>query len=425
MAGGAEMMELKNLILGFDFGEKESQICCYDRTEKDAVSVSIRKGSADTEFPTTLFKQPGADQWYPAVPEEQKNADGTDLTEVEKLYEICMNDASVRIEDVTYAPGELLAVFLKAALQAAGVIEPGLQIAGITVTTRKLTRAFVKNLRYAYELLGIPRGRAYLQEYTESFYYHTLYQKPELWSRKVGMFRFEENDVTFYSLSVNRRTKPVTVSIKEGKTRNLRESGSDRDRDFCSLIAESFENEIYSSVYMVGSGFDRSWARESVRLLCRNQRHVFGGNNLFARGACFAAREKVEERSLKGYLFLGNDLVRHNIGMEMVIAGSPAYYPMIQAGVNWYEAEKECELILDGTEDLVFVVSDMESGKKNRYTMHLPGLPKRPSRTTRLHLKLEYDAPGSCRITAEDLGFGEMFPKSGKIWHETMGEASK
>ena len=133
----------------------------------------------------------------------------------------------------------------------------------------------------------------------------------------------------------------------------------------------------------------------------------------------------MEERSLKGYLFLGNDLVRNNVGMEMVISGSPAYYPMIQAGVNWYEAEKECELILDDTEELVFVVSDMESGKKNRYTMHLPGLPKRPSRTTRLRLRLEYDAPKSCRITVEDLGFGEMFPKSGKIWHETMGEASK
>lgn len=416
-------MELKNLILGFDFGEKKSQICCYDRTEKDAVSVPVRKESADAEFPTSLFKQPGADQWYPEMPEEQKN--GTDFIEVENFYEICMDDQPVRIEEVTYAPGELLAVFLKAALQASGVMEPGLQIAGITVTARKLTRAFVKNLRYAYELLGIPRGRAYLQEYTESFYYHTLYQKPELWSRKVGMFQFDGNEVTFYSLSVNRRTKPVTVSIKKGNTKKLQETSLGRDRDFCCLIAESFENDIYSSVYMVGEGFDRSWAKESVRLLCRNQRHVFGGNNLFARGACFAAREKVEERSLKGYLFLGNDLVRHNIGMEMVISGSPAYYPMIQAGVNWYEAEKECELILDGTEDLVFVVSDMESGNKKRYTMRLPGLPKRPPRTTRLRVKLEYDAPGNCRITAEDLGFGEMFPKSGKVWHEDMGEAEK
>ena len=401
-------MELKNLILGFDFGEKESQICCYSRAEKDAVSIPVRKGSIEEEFPTVLFKKPGEDQWYAADGEKREGQEEADLLEVENLYEVCMNERPCIIEDTAYAPGELLAVFLKAALQAAGVIEPGLQVAGITVTTPKLTRAFVKNLRHAYELLGIPRGRAYLQEYTESFYYHTLYQKPELWSRKVGMFRFDGDDVTFYSLEVNRRTKPATVSVKKGKHLKLHETPEDRDRDFTRLIAESFENEIYSSVYLVGDGFDRSWAEGSIKLLCRNQRHVFGGSNLFAKGACFTAREKAEERSLKGYLFLGNDLVRHNVGMEMTISGSPAYYPMIQAGVNWYEAEKECELILDGTEDLVFVVSDMESGKKNRYTMHLPGLPKRPPRTTRLHLKLEHDAPKSCRITVEDAGFGEM-----------------
>lgn len=418
-------MELKNLILGFDLGEKVSQICCYDRMEKDALSVPVRENSMEEEFSTILLKESGADQWYTEAPDSQEKGNGAELFEVENLYEILMGDQLCTIEDTAYAPGELLAVFLKAALQAAGVMEPGLQIAGITVTTRRLTRAFVKNLRYAYELLGIPRGRSYLQEYTESFYYHTLYQKPELWNRKVGMFLFEENEVVFSSLSVNRRTKPATVSIKEGGTRKLPEDAKERDKEFSRLIGEAFENEIYSSVYLVGEGFDRSWAEGSIRLLCRNQRHVFGGSNLFAKGACFAAREKVEERSLKGYLFLGNDLVRSNVGMEMVISGSPAYYPMIQAGVNWYEAEKECELILDGIEDLVFIVSDMESGKKNRYTMRLPGLPKRPARTTRLRLRLEYDAPGVCRITAEDLGFGEMFPKSGKVWHETMEEAVK
>ena len=418
-------MELKNLILGFDFGEKESQICSYSRVDKDAVSVPVRKGSIEEEFPTVLYKKQGEDRWYAADGEKREGQDETELLEVENLYEVCMNERPCMIEDTAYAPGELLAMFLKASLQAAGILEPGLQIAGITVTTPKRKRAFVKTLRHAYELLGIPRGRAYLQEYTESFYYHTLYQKPELWSRSVGMFRFEGNDVTFYSLSVNRRTKPATVTVKEGKHMKLHETAEDRDKDFSRLIGESFENEIYSSVYLVGDGFERSWAEGSIRILCRNQRHVFGGSNLFAKGACFTAREKVEERSLKGYLFLGNDLVRHNVGMEMVISGSPAYYPMIQAGVNWYEAEKECELILDHTEELVFVVSDMETGKKTRYTMHLPGLPKRPPRTTRLHLKLEYDSPTNCRITVEDLGFGEMFPKSGKIWHETMGEASK
>ena len=147
----------------------------------------------------------------------------------------------------------------------------------------------------------------------------------------------------------------------------------ERDRDFCHLMGEAMGNEIYSSVFLVSEEFDLAWADNSLRQLKKNQRRIFGGTNLFAQGACFSAREKVEERRLKGYLFLGNDLVRYNIGMEMTINGSPAYYALIAAGVNWYEAEKECELILDGTEELEFVVSSMESGKRNRYTMKLDG----------------------------------------------------
>lgn len=41
----------------------------------------------------------------------------------------------------------------------------------------------------------------------------------------------------------------------------------------------------------------------------------------------------------------------------MRVMGSPAYYPLIEGGSNWYECNAECELILDDTEELVFVVN--------------------------------------------------------------------
>ena len=36
-------MEQKNLILGFDFGEKYSQFCCYDRGTHTAVSIPVKE----------------------------------------------------------------------------------------------------------------------------------------------------------------------------------------------------------------------------------------------------------------------------------------------------------------------------------------------------------------------------------------------
>ena len=52
--------------------------------------------------------------------------------------------------------------------------------------------------------------------------------------------------------------------------------------------------------------------------------------------------------------------------------------------------------------------------------MMLPGIPHRPNKTTRLSLELHYVSQKECRVTVRDLGFGEMFPSSGKVWTETV-----
>ena len=67
-----------------------------------------------------------------------------------------------------------------------------------------------------------------------------------------------------------------------------------------------------------------------------------------------------------------------------------------------------------------FVVSIPEETEKKRVAMALEGLPKRPNRTSRLSLTLKYVSPRDCEITVEDLGFGEMYPSSGKIWRELV-----
>ncbi|HIU74344.1 MAG TPA: hypothetical protein IAC62_00510 [Candidatus Pelethocola excrementipullorum] len=412
-------MEQKNLIIGFEFNPKESQICYFDRAAKDAVSAEIKVGSSQYTFPTVLSKSLGKNDWHFGL-EAEYFAEHQNGILIDQLYDLCANGNSTVIDGQDYESGVLLAIYLKNALKMLGVTDPEKQVSGMMITVPSLTRSFVEAIRYAYEKIGMPKTRCFLQDFDESFYYYALYQKQELWGRNVALFSFNDNEVTFSSLELDHRTKPVTATVTSGKTKKLSMESKKRDDDFYRLIEESFGKDIYSSVFLIGEGFDKNWAVRSVALLCRNRRHVFYGNNLYAKGACFAVYEKVEERKLKGYLFVGNALIRHNIGMDMSINGSPAYYAMIGAGVNWYEASKDCELILDHEEELTFVVSSMEDGRRERYTMPLPDLPERPNKTTRLRLHLEYDSPKRCQITVEDMGFGEMFPSGGKVWHETM-----
>ena len=83
----------------------------------------------------------------------------------------------------------------------------------------------------------------------------------------------------------------------------------------------------------------------------------------------------------------------------MRVMGSPAYYPLIEGGYNWYECGAHCELILDDTSELVFVVGIPGESEKKRVAMALEGLPERPNRTTRLSLELKYVSSEDCEIT--------------------------
>lgn len=412
-------MEQKNIIIGFEFGQLMSQVCYYDTALKDAVSAEVQLGSKKHSFQTVLSKAIGKNEWHSGIEAAYFSQHENDVM-IDNIYDLCMNGTKAEVEGQEYEAGILLALFLKQTLATIGISSPDTQIAGMMVTVPSLSRAFVDTIRFAYEKLGIAKNRGFLQDYNESFYYYTLYQKTELWSRDVGLFVFEENHVTFSLLTVDQRTKPQTVYVTKGKPVKLSENEKRRDDEFYKMIEESIAGRIFSTMYLLGEGFDKAWAKRSTPLLCRQKRHVFHGNNLYVKGACFSALEKVDERRLRDYLYIGNALVRNNIGMNFQIQGSPSYQVLLSAGVNWYDSICDFEIILDNETELDFMVSSMESGKKEKYKVALDGLPDRPNKTTRLYIHMEYDSATRCKIEVEDLGFGEMYPSSGKIWQDTM-----
>ena len=86
-------------------------------------------------------------------------------------------------------------------------------------------------------------------------------------------------------------------------------------------------------------------------------------------------------------------------------------------------AGQTCELILDGCggAGLCRSLRWEKVRKKNESAMRTSGTSgKRPVKTTRLVCEIFSIFPRmSVEITVTDLGFGEMFPSSGKVWTET------
>lgn len=413
------MNETRNIIAGLEIGKDQSQLCYYDRKEREPISVSVKAGSNQYLFPTLLSKRPGKDTWHYGM-EAQFFVGQEEELLVSGLLNIWSREEGVLVDEETKTPGELMEIYLRGCISLLGVGEPSRQIKAFMITVPKLSGPLIRAVYQAGEAMGFLREQIWVQDYEESFYYYVMNHRKDNWNRKIGWFLFEEDKVSFARLVMDNQRRPVTAVIQHGKTAELSKDPIERDENFYRLISQSCGNDTYSGIYMVGEGFDQEWAVRSTPYLCRNQRHVYYGNNLYVKGACYGAKEKCGEENLKGYLYLSPSLIKKNVSMEMLVAGTTKSVILVEAGKNWYEINRELEFILDGKEDLEFVVTPMEGGQKTRCSMKLPGLPKRPEKTTRLRLTVYYESEELCVVQAEDMGFGDLYPSQGKVWTEKV-----
>lgn len=413
------MNEIRNIIIGFQLDPEKSQICYYDRKSQEPVSLSTKVGSSLYEFPTTLCKIAGKEEWHFGVEAEYFGSQPGGIL-VENLYELWQGKDTRIVDRKIMEPWELMAVFFKETMRLLGVQDLVKCISSVMITCKQLSKVFVENIRMAFSHMGFAKEVCHIQDYDESFFYYTMYQKPEVWMRKVALYDFHDNMVTYQEMNIDRKTRPAKVNLTIPQDFPLSEMPEQWDMDFYGIIVLTMGEDIFSGIFLIGEEFHKDWAEKSLSLLTRSRKHVFYGNNLYVKGACYGAKEKAEEKRLKDFLYMGKDLVRSNVGMEMISQGLKVYYPLVAAGVNWYESYQECDFILDDAEELVFLLSPMEGGERKGYGMALPDLPKRPNRTTRLHMEVQCEAPDRCVIRVKDMGFGELFPSSGLQWQETM-----
>ena len=409
----------KQAIIGFELNENEAQLCRYDFEKEDAVSIMVTVGGSMSAFPAVLSCITETGKWNYGI-EAEFMAKHKDAVLIDSILEKCSRKEKIAVGEREYGPAEILSFFIAGALSAAGIREPKAELGMLVISVPETTKRFAKNAAEAFSILGIT-GKAFIQDKDESFFYHTLFQKVEVHSGKVGLFRFRDAQrVDFSSLNINRGTRPITVSIDEEKSWLLPEDDSEKDESFSEFIKECFRNENFSGAFIVGKAFDKNLAAESMRLLCRGQRHVFYGDNLFAKGACYAAYVRNGGGRLKDYLFLGKDIVRKNISIDMVVDGKLMVYPLVIAGRHWYEADKTIEFISDDTGKVQLNISSMDTGTRSHISINTSELPKRPAGTTRLKLDIKFNSPDSCSAKVTDLGFGELFPASGMAFKEMI-----
>ena len=337
------MNEIRDLIIGIDFGKDYSQICYYDRKGEEPCSVSMKVGAQEFEAPTCICRR-GEHKEYTIGLEAVYFAREKGGQMVDDLYGICKKEDSVQILGEQVEPWELLQVFLEGMLKFLGVADLVKNTKCLVITSPELEDPQVKNMEKACQAIGFSKNQYMLIDHGESFYYYSLTQKRETWNRSIGWYSFHQDEVKFQQLTMDSSTRPVLVRLEEPKKTVLpsltapEEEGEKaveaRDEAFRDFIKETLGTGLFSSIQITGYGFSPDWAKMSIGSLCMQRRKVYYGNNLFAKGACAAGKERLEDKILKGYRYMSPALVLKDVGMEMRVMGAPAYYPLIEAATK-------------------------------------------------------------------------------------------
>ncbi len=415
------------LILGIELNERFAQMTYFHQSVKTPVTLGITSGQDQFLIPMAL-RQDAQGRWAIWNGEPQSEGEEPDKARFLDIYRKIEDGQAVSDNGAVFDGTELLAAYFEACLSKLKLLTQNTKI-HVMVTVKELTEKWSSMITAALERNGVDRKRIYIQDYLSSFYYYTVNQKKELWYQDVALLEYEEEAIVGYVLHIDRSTRPAIArvdkiarqpmddSVRAG--RGEQEWQKEKDRLFFELLKKVFERRTISVSYLMGDYFNKSWAERSIQYLCY-KRHAFQGRNLYSKGACYAAMERAGLIPGRDIIFGGNDMIEWNLGMEMRIRGKETFYPMVSAGINWYEAHHVCEFILNKEREIRIISQPMASGDGIVHIMRLPGLPPRADRGTRIRLTVYFSSPVKCHIEAEDLGFGGFYKPSGLCWSRTI-----
>ncbi len=416
-----------DLILGIELNEGHAQLTYFHPSVKEPLTLSRVPGAEDYMLPMKLRMDAGG-KWLLWDGEPQEEGGEPDVCRISGIYEKLLSGVTVTADGRSFAPEELLGIYFSVCFDMLKVLVQNTQLQ-VMVTVRDLTEQLGRVLVAALEANGVDRKRIYLQDYLSSFYYYAVNQKKELWYHDVALIEYVDEAIVGYVLHIDRTTRPAIARAEKVARQPVGEQvrgamkeqdwRREKDRLFFELLKKVFERRDVTVSYLVGDYFNKSWAERSIQFLCY-RRHAFQGQNLYSKGACYAAMERAGLITDRGILFGGRDMIQVNLQMEMRIRGKEQLYPLVSAGINWYEAHHVCEFIPDGEREIRITSQPMTGGEPVVHMMRLTGLPKRPNRATRLRMAIYFSAPGRCHVEIEDLGFGEICRASGMSWKREL-----
>ena len=296
-------------------------------------------------------------------------------------------------------------------------------IGQIVFTVPELNVDIVRMLKGIAKRMGIDKDNVYVQDYKESFCNFMIYQPKELWQYEAALFHCDRHEVKAYMLRKLRtgygKGRDAFITVDEVANARMEELAAvypvlnvdrakEADVQFKQFVQGVFDKKLVSSVFLVGEGFENNWYPQSLKVLC-NGRRAFLGNNLYSKGACYAAYKRSLEYE-DSLIYLDETKMMDQICLRLRMQGVDKWYPIVSWGSRWYESDMQCEILLENTDDIEIHIESLVGAEMRVERVSLEGLPKRKNYTLRLQVKVMMRNEKCCCISFKDMGFGEFFP---------------
>lgn len=346
---------------------------------------------------------------------------------------LARDNTSIKVNEEELTGEYLLEIFVKKALAMLSAYIVSEDIAAVAFTMKDMNTDVLKMLKNISKHAVYRKTEIYFLSHEDCFFQYMIHQPEEMWVHDVLLYDYRSDGIKSYRLSMNRKTNPVacfidTTHYPQMKISDLSDKSETAksvfyrqlDATLLEIVRRNCERGIITSVFLLGDSFSKDWCRESLKYMCRGRR-VFQGNNLFSKGACYGARERIYPSTLfTSYVYLSGDKLRANIGMTCNRGQNEVYYPILDAGTNWYEAQSVFDVILAKNNIITLNIAPVDGRKTRIARISLEGLKVRGNKTNRVELRFYMEDANAVQIQITDKGFGEFFPSTGQVWRECL-----
>lgn len=418
------MADKRSLLVGLDLGERITQLSCFDHKLFEPAPIGRELnagGNREYEIATALVMVPSKGEWH-FVDDADDRDDGV---LIDRILKRVREGELFTLDGYTFQSKEVLKRFLVKILSLLKEYYPDEMIKCLVISLPCKHPTLIKMLREICVELDIRKDRLVIQNHKQSYMYYAVSQPKELWLNNVGMFEFDRDQLTYSQINIDRRTLPCIIGVNQKDLSDQMDFNMIHDEEvdisyaFVNLAETILHKKLVTTLYVTGEAFEYEWADDSLKQLCSGRR-VFRGQNIYTKGACYAAREYTDEAKLEQCMFLDEDMISSTILIRTYHEAAIQDVVLAKAGTVWDEVDTSIDVIPDQEMEIQLMAQNVLRHETTSHMLSLSGFADRENKMTRFTIRIRFADPETCIITLKDNGFGEFYPSSNRIWERLI-----